>query len=644
MVFDSEANGFLENVTKAHCICAVDVGTGERWQERDIPAALERLSKADMLVGHNILRYDLPVFAKLYGWRPAPWVTLRDTKVIARLIYPNVNETDGDLISDGRMPPGDKYRGRHTIASWGYRLGLPKLHEDITDWSEWTAEMEERCAGDVETNLRLWDYLQGNSYSQAAIDLEQRIDLLVWQMEQAGVYFDVQKAATLHTDLVAKRFELEPRLKKQFGFWFQPISPSEDKYLFKPKVNNKKMGYVKDQPYCKLKKVEFNPRSHVHVEKVLRARGWEPTEFTKSGRAKIDEPVLEAIQRQFPEMAGICELEIVNKRLGTLAEGEQALIKAAGTDGIIRGKINPMGAPTSRAAHFGPNLAQVPSPKKPWGERFRELFIVPPGWVLVGADMDGLEGRGLAHYLAAFDHGAYFDVLTNGDPHWNSARALGFVGPFEERDKHNQLHVIKREGAKRYYYAYVYGALEKKCGEIILDVCAACRKAGSDDLWHQFFGNSTDPKGEKLLWKVGERTRTAFGAGIEGLGDIVGIASSQVKRFNALKGLDGRIVPARAQHSALNFLIQSLGAILCKRWGVEAYDEITSKGYRWGYDHDFVFALWVHDEYQVACRKEIADEIGAILVKQAIAAGGFYGLRVPLGSSYSIGRNWAETH
>jgi DNA polymerase I-like protein with 3'-5' exonuclease and polymerase domains len=631
------------------------LATGERWRERDIPAALDRLSKAERIIGHNILRYDLPMLKKCYGWEPAPWVVLRDTKVIAKLKHPNIGDLDAALINRGTMPPGNAYRGRHTIASWGYRLGIRKLGEDICDWSQWTQEMEDRCASDVEVNLALWRHLGADAYSQDAIELEQRIDVLVWHMELAGVPFNLKKAEALHQDLKAKQSELEAALVEQFGSWVAPISPSKDKYEVNPRRTGARQvllpngekhreTYTAGQPYCKLKLVTFNPRSNAHIEKVLRARGWVPKQFTPTGKAEIDEKVIGAIVRQFPEMEGLGELVTVNKRISQLFGGEQALMKAVGPDGRIHGVIDPMGTTTSRASHFHPNLGQVPSSKSPYGSRFRECFHAPEGWVLVGADQEGLEGRGLGHYMAAFDGGAYAKVLLSGDPHWSSAQALELIDEGEQRDKENPFHKVAREGSKTFYYALIYGAQENKCGENILDICLAADKLGVRWPYEKFFGDSKDPKKDKLLWPVGDVARRRFLANIPGFGKLLEKVEGQATDFRAIKGLDGRVIPIRSIHSALNFLIQSSGAILCKRWGVDAYDEMLARGWKHGWDGDFVFCLWVHDEYVVACRPGIADDVGEILVKHARRVGDIYKYRVALDSKYSIGRTWKDIH
>jgi DNA polymerase I-like protein with 3'-5' exonuclease and polymerase domains len=111
-----------------------------------------------------------------------------------------------------------------------------------------------------------------------------------------------------------------------------------------------------------------------------------------------------------------------------------------------------------------------------------------------------------------------------------------------------------------------------------------------------------------------------------------------------IKGLDGRHVPVSQKRLALNYLVTSAEAILCKTWLADAWDQLHAKGYRHGWDKDFVFMAWVHDEIQVGCREEIAEDVASILTNCAKLAGADYGLKCPLASDYKIGDNWMECH
>ena len=67
---------------------------------------------------------------------------------------------------------------------------------------------------------------------------------------------------------------------------------------------------------------------------------------------------------------------------------------------------------------------------------------------MVGADLEGLELRLLGHYLAAFDEGAFAEVVVNGDIHQQNADRVGCT----------------RTQVKTLTYAFIYGAGDVKLG------------------------------------------------------------------------------------------------------------------------------------------------------------------------------------
>jgi DNA polymerase-1 len=655
LLFDLEGDGLLEEVTKLHCVVIIDVDTEEltEYGPDEVPKAVERLSTADLLIAHNGLRYDFPVLEKLYGLK-VPFEKQRDTLVISRLKHPNIKETDSKLnqsrLAKGLEGMGDNF-GRHTIEAWGFRFGIPKPHADIEDWSTWTSEMQERCVGDTLIGLRLWKYLKPDQYSQAAIELEHRVARLCENITAAGWPFDIKKAQALHVKLLEEKSRIERELKAQFGGWWQ------SKGEFVPKKADKARGYwgehfvtpdgrkgFKGYPCTKIEWVEFNPSSRQHIARCLKKLGWEPTEFTASGEPKLDDEVIEGLPGQFPQAQGLATYLMLTKRLGQLVEGDKAWLQFVTDEGRIHAAYNPMGTVTGRMAHFAPNIAQVPAVKSPYGHECRELFTVPAGWTIVGADMSGLEGRCFAHYLAKHDGGAYGKALLEGDPHWAVVQAVGWTD--EPRDKENPLHTIMREeGAKRLFYAMLYGAGDEKAGRIILDACRLAKNANPewDYLYRRFFGNDPAP-GQKLLRKVGKAAKNSVITGIVGFDKLKKDIARLVEEHGALPGLDKRKLPVRSEHAALNTLLQGAGAVLCKRWQADAFDALVAEGLKHGWDGDFVVLALVHDEQQTACREHLAERVGQIITEAARRAGEPYGFRIPLDSEFKIGKNWAETH
>lgn len=615
------------------------------------------LDQATTLIGHNIQRHDIPLMLKLLRWAPRPDVVIRDTMVCARVIYPNVKATDGDLIRKGQMPPGKKYAGKHSIASWGYRLGNPKgdyaqikeaeaMALGFTDeeairryvWGAWNQDMHDYMIQDCETNLDLWNHLRVDNYSQLAIDLEHRAARVCEAINEAGVPFNKKKAGELHATLIEKKEQVEQRLIAEFGFWYAPTSPDLTKAEFTPKKDNAKLGYVAGAPLTKLKKVTFNPGSRDHIAKVLLDKGWQPTKFTEGGKPQIDEEVIDGIVQRFPEMTGIGDYLLLDKRLSQLVDGNQAWLKTVQDDGRIHGVVQHMGTITGRCAHMWPNLGQVPNMASPYGRECRALYRAPDGYSFLGADMSGLELRGLAHYLHPLDGGKYAEQVLEGDVHWTNAVAMGLADT--PRDKHNPLHTIIREdGSKRLIYAILYGCGAGKAGEVVFNCLNKVRREGGEQLYAEFFGVGVP--GEAKLKSVGNKILKGLREGIEGFANLKNKLSLQVDKHGWIPGLDGRRIPVRSEHSALNFMIQSAGACLCKRWMCDAYETLCS---RFTLGADFQLVLFIHDELQFLVRKGLEQQFIDILKSCASSAGQPYGFRVALGSDAKFGSDWSQTH
>jgi len=587
LVFDLEANGLLKQATKVHCIAICDATTGDVWSygPEDIERGLEELYDADVLVAHNGSTYDIPLLRKLYGWNPRPGSRLIDTLVVARLLHPNVKEDDFKRIDWDK-----KLIGSHSLRAWGLRLGEPK--DDYSGgWDAWSEEMESYCRQDVKTTYRLLTFLRPWDYPTVPLDLEHQIAHICHLMHEEGWTFNTKAAHDLYVSLVERKDQLEKQLVEKFGQWEEV-----DKVLI-PKRDNKKLGYLKDVPVTKYKTVVFNPGSRVHIEKKLKETGWEPKEFTDSGRAKLDESILERIDR--PEAKLLVDYLVIQKRLGMLGDGDGSWLRLVEADGRIHGTINPNGCISGRATHRNPNISQVPANRAIYGKDCRSLFCVPEGWKLVGADMAGLELRTFAHYLAAFDNGEYAKVVTEGDVHSYNQQAAGL----DSRDK-----------SKTFIYAWLFGAGDSRIGEIV--------------------GGSS---------KHGRELKERFLKKVPSIAKLKSAVDSATKK-GWVKGLDGRKLHVRSQHAGLNLLCQSSGSIICKNWVISFFNYMTNSGYTHGYEGDFVIVGWIHDEIQVATKEEYTEVVGNALVHCAKKAGEAFDFKVPLDSSYSVGNNWSETH
>jgi DNA polymerase-1 len=616
LLFDCEANDLLAKATKIHCIAAIDIDTGVKyvWGPNEIGQAVDTLNRASLLVAHGGIRYDYPLLSKLTTFSPSG--SCLDSVVLARLIKSDTKERD--LAAFKKLP--GKLIGSHSLEAWGLRLGQEKMTFE-GPWAEWSQAMQDYCVGDTETLRALWQHLEPDKYSQQAIELEHRIARVTAQMEWSGWPFDVKAAGLLHAKLAEEKHVLESALKAEFGTWFEAAG------VFTPKADNKRYGYVAGVPLTKIKEVEFNPASRQHIYKCLMKMGWKPKEYTDSGQPKVDEAVLDQIAKDFPQADKLSRLLMLNKRIGQLATGDNAWLRLVNDNGIIHPAYNTNGCVTGRSSHLTPNIAQVPKVGKPYGEECRSLFVVPSGWTMVGADQSGLEQRCLAHYTAAYDNGEYARTsLEAEDIHWLHCVAIGIgEGPEE-----GEFRKILRDCTKTWFYAYIYGASDRKLTSILRDYAEQLRKAG-----HSYRG-VTD----------GERSRQRFGERIPALEGLRSRAVRAAELKKAVKAIDGRTIPTSSPFKALNYLCQSAGAIICKEWVASTYETLIKEGFKYGWDGDFTFLGWIHDELQVAARQtgENVESIKRIIVECGRRAGAPYGFRVSLDVECGEGKNWAETH
>tara|TARA_B100000886_G_scaffold232115_1_gene162123 strand:+ start:528 stop:1058 length:531 start_codon:yes stop_codon:yes gene_type:complete len=163
LVFDCETNGLLHDVSTIHCIAIYDSTKEETFvfnnqgDHRPITDALHWLSSADVIVGHNIIGYDLPVIKKLYSWFESS-ARVIDTLVLSRNYHPNMMDID-KRRNVPRMPL--QLYGRHSLEAYGYRLGEYKGEfGKNADWQNWSQEMQDYCVQDVNVTTKLCEHFR----------------------------------------------------------------------------------------------------------------------------------------------------------------------------------------------------------------------------------------------------------------------------------------------------------------------------------------------------------------------------------------------------------------------------------------------------------------------------------------------------
>lgn len=680
LIFDIETNGFLDSLDRIHCIAIGCLRTSkiDLYGPDRIEDALARLMAAEYITGHNIIEYDIPAIRKIYPYFKLTG-RITDTLIVGKIVWPHIKSLDFERVKTNFNFPKNMI-GRHGLEAWGHRFNLHKgdyskrmKERGLDPWLEYNDEMGEYCIQDVVVNLRLWREMFKKSPSAKAVRTEHALFEIIRRQERRGIRFDLVRAYALHATLSARRQHLHDILAASFPPWWTSEPPTtfarsrragvaqfgrrwvtvigkSGKPLKPKEIFNVYKTEIEGEAYQKIELVYFNPTSRDQVADRLKTLfNWEPIEFTDTGKPKVDDETLKSLTH-IPICATLAEYYMIEKRLAQLAEGKEGWLKKVTDLGRIHGRMDTIGTQTSRATHFSPNLGQVPSLTNadgivPFGRECRELFTVDAGFVLLGVDCSGLELRCLGHYMAPFDGGTYADIVVNGDIHWENAMALGLVPKGTLRDKHNKAHEDARAVAKRFIYAFLYGGGPELIGGI----------AGvSDEEIHHLsrnkaIANQLIKKGRHPDRRViatiakGKRLISTFLKSLPALSDLKDwIKDEMAKNDKSVPGLDGRMIPSRSEHSALNFLLQSAGAIICKQWIVQFHEDLLEAGYVEGVD--FAQILWVHDEVQLQCRPEIAEDIKRRIIAAIPKVGAYYDFRVPLTGDGAIGMSWAETH
>lgn len=464
-VFDIEADGL--NPSKIHCI-SVQKGKSPIKSTDVYDNMRKYFTKAKVLVGHNIARYDIPVVERLLDIKVKAKIV--DTLAISWYLYPN--------------------RILHGLADWGEEFGIPK--PKIDDWEGLTTEEYiHRCTEDVKINKRLWDKMWRdlNKLYDTEEEVWRLIDYLSFKMDCARE--QEQRKWKLDVPLCKKNLDELLGFKDEKVQELIAAMPKVVKY--KQKSKPAKPFKMNGEPsahgvkWFELlaehnlpedyegtvevvdKEEEPKPTSVKQVKDWLYSLGWEPetfkykrdkdtNEITKIPQVNLEHgkgicPSIKRLYVKEPALESLDGLSVLTHRISIL----NGFLDNVDEDGYVKAQIQGL-TNTLRFKHKV--VVNLPGVGKPFGAYIRACLSCPTGYVLLGSDMSSLEDRTKQHYMYQYDPDYVDEMNQEGfDPHLDIAEEAGMmtsdqVMEFKAGDK--TLNHI-RHNAKQVNYSCTYG-------------------------------------------------------------------------------------------------------------------------------------------------------------------------------------------
>lgn len=476
MIFDVEANGLLEVADKLHVMAYTDGNEVKYTHSYDKMRHL--LSNAKVLIGHNIIRYDIPLLEKILK-----------IKIKARLI---------DTLALSWYL--NHKRLIHGLDSYGKDYGIPK--PKIDNWDDLTPEeYANRCVEDVKINKCLWKdlkdkllFLYGDKkgadrlirYLSFKMDCAREQERSSWKLDVERAQRNYDELSALQEEKIAELISYMPAVKK-FVKKSKPSKPYKKdgtlsvagaKWFLELKKEGLPEDYEGDIEVLH-REEEPNPNSPDQIKDWLFSLGWKPETFDYKrdpdtfeersipqirmldgdGNKTLCNSVLKLAKKE-PGVKTLEGLSIIQHRLsifkGFLENHVNGWIKAE-----VKGLTN-----TLRFKHKV--LVNLPGVSKEWGEEIRACLTAPKGKILCGSDMVSLEDTTKKHYMWEYDPEFVKEMSVEGfDPHLDLAKFAGVVTQQEINDWIDEVTGAKnlkpiRKNYKVTNYSATYGVKPPK--------------------------------------------------------------------------------------------------------------------------------------------------------------------------------------
>jgi hypothetical protein len=624
-VFDLEADGLLDSLTKLHCLVAHTYENNQLIKETIITSPWELanfLNTQEILVGHNIKRYDFPAIKKVTGYEHKGKII--DTLALSWYLYPE--------------------RKEHGLESWGVEIGVAKPF--ISDWENLSTEdYVNRCKTDVIINTILFgnfiSYLE-ELYSESSY--EGIIAYLTWKLDCAAE--QEANPLTINREHCINTLGILNTLVEERKANLAAVMPKIEKYAVKKKpakMFTVKGGLTKagitwlelladndleadfDGELSLLKsKEEPNPTSTAQLKAWLFQLGWQPTVFNytpnKQGEVRPIPQIQTKEQKLCPNILVLAEthpvlnelkgLFMLQHRIGILNGFLECSDESGKMQAQIAGFTN-----TLRFKHKKP-VTNLPSVEKPYGKEIRGAIISPSdNHLFCGSDMSSLEDTTKQHYMYFYDPDYVTQMRVPGfDPHLDIAVLSGMLTP-EQVNEHKLFEATKgeqgtsykkvRSKAKVVNFSGIYGAGPPK---IALTTGMSLDEA---TLLH------------KIYWQRNKSVKQIA------KDCLVKTVRKQMWLYNPVSSFWYSLRTDKDRFSTLN-----------QGTGVYCFDTHIRNVRKQG----IVINLQYHDEIGFSLLKQDKEVTSAKLHKAIELTNQQLCLNVPLGISIDYGDNYAECH
>lgn len=688
-VIDIESNELYPFQTQTWTICIKKVGTDERLLLH--PFEMDKLSVKHrilefvfqepnpIIIGHNFLGFDGWVLWRDYGLKIS----------VGPDTFSGLKCTFFDTIFASQYLLPDR-EGFHRLADWGKYLGMHKIDyrqvaldngvitPDENEFVRWSPWMDEYCQKDTDISEKIYLLLSQqieDENSWNGFRLGQKNFWLMKAQSFTGFKFDTEKAvkvkAQIEEMILALKNEVEPQLPKrklkkseesQYRLPAKPFT-KDGSYsaLLKKKIEEFKAVVLPGGKQLKIEDrvIDIEPHAFVidelpmelddqnELKDYFLSIGWKPSLWNVKRDAK-GKPIRDADRKLIQTSPKIQESGVICENLleldGDLPKKIVKFLSLRNRLGILTGWLEDRrlardgrlsaGSSGIASTHRQKHTIVVNVPKAQddvlLGKEFRSLFTVENGFKLIGCDQAALEARCEAHWVYQYDPAAALELI-DGDIHSKNAKAFY---PAE-----TQAYDIKAEGFNKDEPGFKPYRSKSKNGKYAVTYGASAGKLAKTL-------GQPERKGKVLF-----EAFWAANPGLKKLKDQVEYDWQKKGGKVWILGIDGRRLHSRSQHSLINLLFQSTGAIIVdyalalfdQKMGELLMDAEGRPYYR--YKKKVVKrVVYSHDEVQVEAEEDIAEEVARILEWCMVEAGVRLKLNVPLVGESKIGLNWSEVH